>query len=284
MKKDFSICSKLERENFWFSLVANPVGCQNNYLLVPEGNLRKLFSFEKKLVFLKCGNWAKKTWPLAQFFSAGLTKLESTCLEEPFEKNFLKIKGFSFNVFGQRTKKVRPPGWNFSQRCQNIVLRVHKNNLRKLSSEVLHNFQILFAIEQEFCWTKQARGIAESCRKTLSSAKMYWRGRFDVSEKLLIRKTKHKSGITLFFQEFVVPQWKNFRLWDHLSVHASVWQRLHLRALKLKWWRIKKYKKWCDSERKEQFQGNKKKQSLSRATFLLHETPNKIRLIFFSKG
>ena len=105
MKKDFSICSRLERENFWFSLEANPVGCQNNYLLVPEGVLRKLFSIEKKNFFSNAEIEQKKTWSLAQFFSAGLTKLDSTSLEEPFEKNFPKRKGFSFNMFGQRTKK-----------------------------------------------------------------------------------------------------------------------------------------------------------------------------------
>ena len=47
------------------------------------------------------------------------------------------------------------------------------------------------------CWTKQAREIAEICRKPLSPAKIYWGGPFDVSKILWIGKTKTKASITI---------------------------------------------------------------------------------------
>ena len=74
MKKDFSICSKLERENFWFFLEANPVGCQNKYLLVPKGLSSQLFSIGKKLIVLKFGNWARRNLAVSSIFFCGFDK------------------------------------------------------------------------------------------------------------------------------------------------------------------------------------------------------------------
>ena len=199
MKEDFSICSKIERENFRFSLEANPVGCQKKYLLVPKGISRKLFSNEKKLIVRKFGNWARRNLAVSSIFFCRFDKAGFYLSGRTIWEELSKEKRFFLQHVWTENKKVRPPGQNFSQRCQNIVLPVHKNNLRKLSSEVLLNFLLLFAIEQEVCWTKKVRGIAEICRKHLSSANLYWRGPFEVSESLWIQKTKHKSGITLFF-------------------------------------------------------------------------------------
>ena len=43
-----------------------------------------------------------------------------------------------------------------------------------------------------------------------------------------------------FFRSFLSDSNRSFCLWDILSVHAIVWQRVHLRPLKLKRWRINK--------------------------------------------
>ena len=53
------------------------------------------FSLNENCLLSNSENEQKKTWPLAQFVSVGLTKLDSTCLEEPFEKNCVKWKSFS---------------------------------------------------------------------------------------------------------------------------------------------------------------------------------------------
>ena len=175
------------------------MGCQNKYLTVPKSILRKLFFIEKTILFSNSEIEPKEILAVKSIISCGFDKAGFYLFGGTIWEKLSKKRRFFFNMFGQRTKKFRPPGYIFSQGCQNFVLRVHKNNLRKLSSEILENFQNLLAIEQKICWTKQGRGIAESCRKPLSPVKIYWRGPFDVSESLWIQKTKHKSGITLFF-------------------------------------------------------------------------------------
>ena len=42
------------------------------------------------------------------------------------------------------------------------------------------------------------------------------------------------------FRSLVSHSSKSFCLWDLLSVHASVCQRLHLRPLNINWWRVKR--------------------------------------------
>ena len=183
------------------------MGCQNNYLHVPKDIWRKLFFFEKKLIVLKFGNWAKKNLAVSSiFFLRAWQGWILPVRKNQLKKTFYKEKVFSFNMFGRRTKQFRPPWQFFSQRCQNIVLRVHNNNLRKLLSENLQKFQFLLAIGQNFSWTKQGKGIAKFCRKPLSPVKIYWGGPFDVFKSLLIRKTKRREGITIFLLKFVVPQ------------------------------------------------------------------------------
>ena len=215
MKEDFLICSKLQRENFWFSLEANPVGCQNNYLLVPKGILRKLFSIERKLIFLKCGSWAKKTWPLAQFFSAVLTKLDSSCLEEPFEKNFLRRKFFPSTCLDREQKNSA--SWiKFLAKMSKLRFRCPQEQFEETAVWNFAKFSISFGQwAKSLCWTKQVRGIAESCRKPLSSAKIYWGGPFDVSETLWIRKTKNISQASRSFSRSLLSHS------DKISVYGT---------------------------------------------------------------
>ena len=94
-------------------------------------------------------------------------------------------------------------------------------------------------------------------------------------EKQNVRKASRS-----FFRSLLPHSNTSFCLWDFLSVHAIVWQRMLLRALKLKWWPEKSRRNGVISK-KRIVSMKQKTQSLSRVTFLLHETPTKNRLCFF---
>ena len=145
-------------------------------------------------------------------------------------------------------------------------------------------FNFFWPISKKFVLNKTGEGHRRELTETFVIRKDILRGPFWRFRNFVDSKNKkHKSGVTFFFYKFVVLQWKNFCLWDLLPVHASVWQRLHLRAINLKWWPIKKYKKWCDFEKKEQFQWNRKTKFV-KTHILLHETTNKNRQNFFQRG
>ena len=145
--------------------------------------------------------------------------------------------------------------------------------------KICKKFQFLLAIEQKFCWKKQGEVIAKFCRKPLSSAKMYWGGLFDVSENCGLEKHNLKQASRSFIRSFLSDSNKRFCLWDLLSVHASVLQRLHLRVQK------------C-SRKKSRRNGvipkkriiSRKRKKLSRVTILLHETLTKNHLVSPQRG
>ena len=189
--------------NLRFFLEANPVGCQNRYLLVEKGVLRKLFFIEKKLIVLKFGNWAKKKLGRQLIFFASLRRLDSTCLDEPFEKNFLKREGFFLQHVWTEKKKFSAFWIKFWQGCQNFVLRVHKNNVRKLSSEILQKFQFLLSIEQKF--SPVCRNFFGGLSEASSNCrKQHFEGKF------LQLAVKHKCSLFLRKQRFVFTHCRKF--------------------------------------------------------------------------
>ena len=225
----------------------------------------------------------KKTWPSAQFFFYGKANLDSTCLEEPFEKNFLKRKGF-FSTCLDREQN------NFVL-VDKISRKDVKNSFYFSTITIWGNFFLKACKYSIFFWplsknfVEQSRG--EASRRFVGNLCQQQRYTKEVlltfPKNCGFEKQNLRQALRSFFRSLISHSNKRFCLWDLLSAHASVWQRLHLRALNKNWWRIKKYKKWCDFEKK-QFQWNKRKQSLSRATFSLHETPTKNRLNFFQRG
>ena len=173
------------------------MGCQNKHLPVPKCLLRKMFFIEKKIL-LKFGNWAKKTWPLAQLVSVGLTKLYSTCLEEPFEKNCLKSKGFFLSTCLDREQK------NFGlldkSSGEDVKISFYVSTRTILGNfclKISKIFKIFWPLSRKF--EEQSRG--EASRRVVGNfvtSKNILGGHFDVSETLWIRKAKPKAGITLF--------------------------------------------------------------------------------------
>ena len=221
----------------------------------------------------------EKTWPTAQFVSNGKARLDSTCLEEPLEKIFLKKRSF-FQYVWTENKTILSSLIKFLARMSKFCFPCPQEQFEETFFWNFAKFLIFLAIEQKLCWTKQGRRIAEIFRKTFVTSKNILRRPFWRYNKVCgFKKQNLRQASRSFFRSLLSHSNRCFRLLDLLLVHAIVWQRLHLRALKCSQKKVEE-KVWF--WKKEKFQWNNKTKFLKNH-LSLHETPTKIRLIFFKR-
>ena len=110
-----------------------------------------------------------------KYVSARLTKLVQRVQWNLLRKKS-QVKYISSNLSIQWSKTIRSFAWNFSDGHQNVLLRGHKNNWRKLSSKTLQFFHFLLRF-----WAKSFGRSSKFFRRVV-------RNPFDVSKKTFWRK------------------------------------------------------------------------------------------------
>ena len=209
-------------------------GLSNWSSTCPKEHFKETIFHWKKIIVLKIGNWAEKTWPLAQFFSVGLTKLDSTCLEEPFEKNFRKSKGFSFNNrFEQRTKKNSASWINFLARMSKFRFTCPQEQFEETFVWNFAKFSISFGHSAKILLKKAGERHRGVSSETFVTSKRYTEEALSTYPKICgFEKQNLRQASRSYFRSLLSNSNRSFCFWDLLSVHAIVWQRVHLRAIK----------------------------------------------------
>ena len=154
-------------------------------------------------------------------------------------------------MFGQREKTFGLPD-NISSKDVKFSFYV---SIRTIWGNFCLKFckiSIFFGHWAKLSLNKTGERHREDSSETFVSSKDLLRRPFLTFPKVCwFEKQNVGKASRYFFWSLLSHSNRCFSLWDFLSVHAIVWQRLHLCALKWKRWRMKKYRKWCDFEKKE---------------------------------
>ena len=232
------------------------MGCQDIYLLVPKGILRKLFSIEKKLIVLKFGNWARRNLAVISIFSAGLTKLDSTCLEEPLEKNFLNEKVFSI-CLDRDQKKFRL--------LDKISRKDVKISFYVSTRTVWGNFHLKFCLIFNFFsplskiffeqsrWESSPRVVGNLCHQQTYMKTPFWRFRKFVDSK---NKTQVRNHV--LFLEVCCPTRKKFLFMGPSVGTCQCLTKTALACTKIKMMTHKKVQEVVSFRKKNNFNETKK--------------------------
>ena len=102
-------------------------GCQNCIIRVQANSLRKSFAFLKRCILYRSRTLTKKLPPIFEFFSAQLSKLYSTCLDDYFERRNAYLETeftSSFSDIERKFFSLLPEFFGLS--CQNCILSVQR--------------------------------------------------------------------------------------------------------------------------------------------------------------
>ena len=171
MEEDLSKNSETEPEIGAFSH-STFGGLSKPYSTCPKRHFMGILFPLQDTFFYKKRKMSKKNIIFCpKFFLPGWKVLIQRVQRNHLRKKNQKRPLLSHN-FWTLTKETCTFGWNFTQACQNSILRVHENILRRLLSENSHFFQFVFAF-----WAKTFGCLSEPFRLVVKSA-------FDVSKKL----------------------------------------------------------------------------------------------------
>ena len=183
------------------------------------------------ILFLALSAWGLRS--LVESFLSKFAEVTSTCPKKHMEKN--KFESICFHHFPIMSKKYPPfcqkrfsrvvrnafyvsrrkvwgkrnSNWEklFSPLCPLIenIWVLPQNNFGKLIKTAFYMPRYFFS-GKTLWWTQNGTDITERWQKPLSPTKIYRGGPFDISESFWIRWFLPKAGITIVFQNFVVPQ------------------------------------------------------------------------------
>ena len=158
-------------------------GCQNCIIRVQANSLRKSFAFLKRCILYRSRTLTKKLPPIFEFFSAQLSKLYSTCLDDYFERRNAYLETeftSSFSDIERKFFSLLPEFFGLS--CQNCILSAQRKIKGKTVFRKKCTFSAIVEIETKFSaflselfWLRYqicAQGVKANSLKNMFSGKL----------------------------------------------------------------------------------------------------------------
>ena len=237
---------------------------------------------KKKLIFLKCANWAKNTWPLAQFFLRFWQNWILPVWKNHLRRTFQKEKVFPSTCLDREQKKFGL--------LDKISRKDVKISFYVSTRTIWGNFRLKFCFifnffsplsknfVEESRWEASPRVVGNNCHQ-----QRYTEEALLTFPKVCgFEKQNISQASRSFSRSLLSHSEENCVMGPSVGTRQCLSKTAHV-CTETKMMTYKKVQEivWF---RKKTISMKQKKQSLSRATFLLHETPAKNRLNFSQRG